>query len=126
MITREGYNKDPSIMPEGIAVTFSQEMIKENGGLLKFIRYFESCFLDENDYWMHWCRNKPRFDNLLYVYVILCNRVYYRCYYGGYQLRVPDADQLSPHLVLAGPLERAPSKILKPGFRGFRYTTKLF
>jgi hypothetical protein len=135
MITQTGYSKDPSIKPEGIAVTFGREMIAEKGGLLTFVRWFESVFQDEESYWMHKCKNKPRHDDLLYVYVSICNRVHYRCMYGGYhspgsagQL-IPGGPEVEvewPHIVLAGPLVKAPTKIIRPGFQGFRYTSKLF
>lgn len=136
MITAKGYSKDPGIMPEGIVVTFGREMIAEKGGLLSFIRWFESIMANEEDYWMHKCKNRPLQDtHLLYVYVIICNRVYYRCPYGGYkasgstgQLRPggPFEYITWPKIILAGPLVRAPEKIIRPGFQGFRYTTKLF
>jgi hypothetical protein len=134
MITIDGYSKDTGIQPEGIAVTFGREMIAEKGGLLTFVRWFEGVFAFEDDYWMHKCKNKPQHD-ILYVYVIVCNRVHYRCMYGGYhppggtgQL-MPGGlcvDVNWPHIILAGPLVKSPTKIFRPGFQGFRYTTKLF
>jgi hypothetical protein len=135
MITATGYSKDKWMMAEGIAVTMGKEMIMEKGGLLKFVRWFESTFDHEEGYWMHKCKNKPKNEDLLYVYVIICNRVHYRCLYGGYhapgatgQLLPggPDVPVEWPYLVLAGPLVKAPHKIIRPGFQGFRYTTKLF
>ncbi|MEP7375561.1 MAG: hypothetical protein ABI675_19610 [Chitinophagaceae bacterium] len=136
MITVEGYSKDPGIIPEGIAVTFGKDMIIGKGGLLRFIRWFESCLKSEEDFFMHKCKNGPRYDNLQYVYIIVCNRVYYRCYYGGYEkgettgYLTPDADDKAtiswPRINLAGPLLRSPEKIIRKGFQGFRYTTKLF
>ena len=135
MITAAGYSKDHWAMAEGIAVTMGREMITEKGGLLTFIRWFESTFNDDEGYWMHKCKNKPRQDDLLYVYVIVCNRVHYRCLFGGYfpaggagQLLpgTPEVEVEWPHIVLAGPLVKAPYKIIRPGFQGFRYTTKLW
>lgn len=135
MITPEGYSKDPNIKPEGIAVTFGREMIAEKCGLLAFIRWFESVMSDDEDYWMHKCKNRPVHSDLQYVYVIICNRIYYRCYYGGYQSGgttgqvrpgCPTEYITWPRIILAGPLIKAPEKIIRPGFQGFRYTTKLF
>jgi hypothetical protein len=135
MITQTGYSKDKWMMADGIAVTMGKEMIAEKGGLLRFIRWFESTFVDEEGYWMHKCKNKPKQDDLLYVYVIICNRVYYRAMYGGYHAAGgagqlfpggPEVEVEWPHLILAGPLVKAPHKIIRPGFQGFRYTTKLF
>ena len=122
-------------MPEGIAVTMGREMIAEKGGLLTFVRWFQGVFENEEDYWMHKCKNKPRYDDLLYVYVVICNRIHYRCMFGGYHFPgiygqlLPGGPNVAvpwPHIVLAGPLVKAPYKIIRPGFQGFRYTTKLF
>ncbi len=135
MITPTGYSKDKWMMAEGIAVTMGREMIQEKGGLLKFVRWFESTFDHEEGYWMHKCKNKPKNENLLYVYVIICNRVHYRCMYGGYhsanttghlQVNGPIEFITWPRIILAGPLVKAPHSIIRPGFQGFRYTTKLF
>lgn len=136
MITAEGYSKDPTLMPVGIAVTFGKKMIEDKGGLLKFLKWFESCLRFEDSYWMQRCKNKPKYDDLLYVYVIICNRVHYRCIYGGYEkgetqgfLQGSD-DKIStiawPRIILAAPLVKAPVKIYRGGFQGFRYTTELF
>lgn len=136
MITKDGYSKDPTIRPEGIAVTFGKDMIADKGGLLPFIRWFESCFNTDEGTWMHKCKNQPKNDNcLLYVYIIIHNRVYYRCYYGGYRKGVTSGFLIPEgpteiitwsRIILAGPLEKAPRKIYRSGFQGFRYTTKLF
>ena len=135
MITATGYSKDPSIKPDGIVVTFGKEMIKEKGGLLRFIRWFEEVMATEESYWMHKCKNRPKYEDLLYVYVIICGRVYYRCHYGGYEKADttghltpggPSVEIDWPRIVLAGPLVRAKRKIRRPGFQGFRYCTMLF
>ena len=122
-------------MPEGIAVTFSQSMIADQGGLKRFLQYFEKCMGDEDSVWLHKCRNKPAHDALLqYVYVIVCNRVYYRCNYAGYAVGETYASKANAatckidwsRILLAGPLIKAPVKIIRPGFQGFRYATKIF
>ena len=137
MITLNGYSKDPSILPEGIAITWSVDLIKEKGGLLSFIRHFEKCMSSESDTWLQKCKNAPKFD-IIYVYIIIHNQVRYRCYYGGHhtgETTVYNGDGYSwssssviswPRIVLAGPFEKAPHKIYFSGFQGFRYTTKLF
>ena len=93
MITEKGYSKDPSIMPEGIAVTFGQDMIKEQGGLLNFIKFFQQIMEEsakdaEQSYWLHKCTNLPTVD-VDHVYIICCNRLYGRVYCGGYRLANP-------------------------------------
>lgn len=137
MITVNGYSKDPSIMPEGIAVTWGKDLIQEKGGLLAFIRYFEKTMNTENDHWLQKCKNAPKHD-IIYVYIIVCNQVRYRLYYGGHRTctaTIHNGDGHSwssreviswPHIVLAGPFVKAPFKIHRSGFQGFRYTTKLF
>lgn len=153
MITANGYSKDPSIMAEGIAVTFGHEMIKEQGGLLHFLRFFhqimeESLQDAEASHWLHKCSNLPTIE-VDHVYIIACNRLYGRVFNGGYRLHNPyagitdemDDDHQPPscvtadgrekgidfnHIILSGPFERCPHKRILKGFQGFRYTTKLF
>lgn len=132
MITANGYSKDPNIVPEGIVVTFGQEMMMEQGGALNFIRYFEKSLADEHTYWLHKCKNKPQHD-VDHVYIIALNRLYCRCYFGGYETHETTVwDALRPKLIswpriiLAGPIEKPPFKRTLRGFQGFRYATKLF
>lgn len=133
MITKEGYSKDTQIMPEGIVVTFGREMINEQGGLLCFLRNFEETMADENAYWMHKCKNQPKHD-ILYVYMIVCNRLYGRCHFGGYNTDPTigftadgNARMIEwPKILLTGPLFKPNFKRALSGFRGFRYSTQLF
>ncbi len=135
MITRTGYSKDPSIMPEGIAITWSRDLILEKGGLLTFIRYFEKIMSSEEGIWLQKCKNAPLHD-ILYVYIIISGQVRYRLYYAGHQAGPTTifepgkswAGKLVswPRIILGGPFVKAPEKIYKKGFQGFRYTTKLF
>lgn len=137
MITATGYSKDPNIVPEGIAVTWGKDSIEEKGGLLSFIRYFEVTMKGEESLWLQKCKNKPTQD-IIYVYIIVCNQVRYRLYYGGHEsgptnISIGDGYSWSsrqviswPRIILAGPFEKAPFKIHRKGFQGFRYTTKLF
>lgn len=123
-------------MPEGIAVTWGRDMIAEKGGLLAFMRFFESCMQDEGSIWYQKCRNRPGKDKFLqYVYIIVHNRVHYRGFYGGHRtepvecyLNSWSSRQLItwPRIIIAGPIVKAPEKIIRPGVQGFRYTEKLF
>lgn len=122
MITVEGYSKDPNIIPEGIVITWSVELIKRNGGLIAFLRKFEEDMKTGEDMFINKCRNRPKMDNrILFVYIIVSGRLKYRCFYGGYRSGEP-----WPHIVMAGPVEKCPFKRELGGFRGFRYSTKLF
>jgi len=133
MITEKGYSKDPSIMPEAIAVTFGREMMNEQGGPKQFLEYFNEIMADPDSHWMHKMKNKPTHEFDI-VYIIVLNRLYGKCYFGGFENRstkgytadgrVKDIDW--SRMILAGPLERCPFKRTIKGFQGFRYTTKLF
>lgn len=121
-------------MPEGICVTWGKDLIIEKGGLLCFLRWFNDIMNDGESYWMNKCKNKPVHD-VLYVYIIICNRVHYRCGYAGYETGETSGFKTSwssrdiigwPRIILAPPLIKAPYKIRLSGFRGFRYCTKLF
>lgn len=119
------------IQADGIAITFSREMIKQHGGLKTFLYAFRAC-LENDDIWMHFCKNKPQRD-INFVYIIIYNRLAYKCYYGGtgeaggkcYRAN-GSVQALKNHIALAGPLERCPFKRILKGFQGFRYTTELF
>ena len=134
MITKDGYSKDPMLQPEGIVVTWSREMIDRKFGLLEFVRYFEKCMADEEGLWLQKCNKAPKQD-VIYVYIIVCNQLRYRCFYGGYQTgqaTVYNGDGHSfsrssiidwPRILLAGPFLKAPTKRPLRGFQGFRYCT---
>lgn len=134
MITATGYSKDPSIIPEGIAVTFGAEMIKEKGGLHAFLKWFHSFIDNEDSYWLHKLTNRPKFDQFIHVYIIIANRLYGRCYFGGFGhggegQTLPGGDYEPipwKYAILAGPLERCPHKRILRGFQGFRYATQLW
>jgi hypothetical protein len=131
MITVEGYSKDPNIVPEGIVITFGKDMLSDHGGLRTFLKSFKKC-LDADDYWIHFCKNKPKFD-IIYVYIIISNRLAYRCHFGGWDVYSGigykangDKTNMKNGIALAGPLVKCPFKRELKGFRNFRYSTKLF
>lgn len=152
MITSRGYSKDPGLMPEGIAITFGQDMMSEQGGIKNFLTVFQETMAnyEEGGYWMHKCSNLPKIE-VDHIYIIVCNRLYGKVYCGGYRYYNPYAgisDEMDEdlsnkgtfaltasgkrvrvdynHIILAGPFERAPEKRILKGFQGFRYTTTLF
>jgi hypothetical protein len=138
MITPTGYSKDPSIMPEGIVVTFGQQMIKEQGGLKTFLKAFQQTMSEHEigSYWMHTCSIMPTIE-VDHIYIIVANRLYGRVYCGGFH-RKPNPGIIGygatgkqklmdkPFVILSGPFEKCPYKRILKGFQGFRYTTKLF
>lgn len=125
-------------MPEGIVVTFGQQMIKEQGGLKTFLKAFQETMSqhEQGRYWMHTCSNFPKKD-ADHIYIIVANRLYGKVYCGGYH-RNADANVIAqgatgkqklmekPFIILSGPFEKCPYKRLLKGFQGFRYCTKLF
>lgn len=138
MITETGYSKDPMIMPEGIVITWSADMIYLKGGMRKFKKFFKQSMQDENCTWLQKCKNAPKAD-IIYVYIIVSGRLYARGYYGGHykgetEINVPGAGSSFarcetiawPRIVIAGPIEYCPFKRELKGFQGFRYCTKLF
>ena len=136
MITINGYSKTDQ-PAEGIAVTWSKDLIEMRGGLLSFIRYFEKVMSSEENLWLQKCKNPPK-QPIAFVYIIVCNQVRYRLNYVGWETgeaNITYGNGYSwsrsnvigwPRLVLSGPFVKAPSKIIRPGFQGFRYTSKLF
>jgi hypothetical protein len=121
--------------PIGIMVTWGKDMIQEKGGLLAFIRYFEQTMQEEDSLWLQKSKNRPAQD-ISIVYIVVCNQVRYKLFYGGYQTgetTIHNGDGHSwssrqviswPRLVLAGPVVKAPHKIKQKGFQGFRYVTE--
>lgn len=138
MIIASGYSKDPSIIPEGIAVTFGRQMIEEQGGLKTFLTVFQETMdlHEEGNYWMHTCSNLPTLE-VDHIYIIVSNRLYGRVYCGGFY-RKPSPSIIGygatgkqklmdkPFVILSGPFEKCPHKRALKGFQGFGYTTKLF
>ena len=135
MITEKGYSNDLSIMPEGIVITFGKEMIADQGGIREFLKGWKETFDDEEGIWKHYCKNRPSKD-VLYIYIIILNRLAYRCQYMGYEEATPDEPRfkangdyqpiVKPGILMCGPLKRCPFKRRLQGFQGFRYSTKLF
>ncbi|HEX8315965.1 MAG TPA: hypothetical protein VF609_13280 [Flavisolibacter sp.] len=126
MITKDGYSKDKSIQPEGIVITFGEKLITYYGGLQLLLRDFQFCMRQHESSWWHQkCRNKPVFE-IDHVYIVVENKLYGRVLYGGYKPAGSHELFTWPHIILAGPLEKAPVERELKGFRGFRYCTKLF
>jgi len=113
--------------PIGIILTMGAQVIDANNGLLRFMRHFTSC-LDNGNYWLQKARMAPK-EDIAQVYIVLQNRLWCRVFYGGYSregttvfMRTGEERSFPwPHMILAGPIERAPKKIPMRGFQGFRY-----
>lgn len=132
MITAEGYSKDLSIRPEGVAITFGKEMMLNNGGQKEMMKYFLQTMSDPEAYWMHKMAIWPKIE-VADVYIITLNRLWGRVKFGwfdkGAAFKYSPTDTgviFWPRMVLVGPFEKCPFKRELKGFQGFRYTTKLF
>ena len=118
--------------PEGIIITISAGMLKEKG-LIAWTREFLHTMQTEN--WTYWMRvgARPTMDKyLLYVYLCIGNRIRYRALYAGSEgpgeKVFLNGTSLAARawIILSGPVEKPPFPIEMKGFRGFRYTQKLF
>lgn len=138
MITADGYSKDPGILPEGIVITWSMDLINAKGGLMAFIRYFEKVMGEQcgDTLWLQKCNHKPKHD-IIYVYIIVAGRLRYRLNYIDFDTGLVNvghggASWSSSQVVnwsritMAGPFVKNPHKRKLRGFQGFRYCTKLF
>jgi len=116
--------------PDGIIITISREMLKEKG-YRNWLRNFYKAM--ENDGLTYWMRQgvKPKHD-VLYVYLCIGGKIRFRAnYVGPYGpgwMKFSDGKKMyAPAWVaLCGPVVKAPFNIPWKGFRGFRYTEKLF
>jgi hypothetical protein len=132
MITKEGYSKDCSLIPEGIVITFGKEMFVNNGGAKAVMNHFLKSVNNENDYWMHKMLLWPKIE-VADVYIITMNRLWGRAKFGWLEKHAtfaytPKDKKVTswPRLVIVGPFEKCPFKRTLKGFQGFRYCTKLF
>ena len=138
MITKNKHSKDPSLVPEGIVITFGHQMIRAQGGLRVFLKAFEETMSEheEGNYWMHTLSNQPTKEYDI-IYIIIANRLYGKVYCGGYRRKHSDVivgygatgkQQLmdKPFIILSGPLKKCPFKRTLKGFQGFRYCLELF
>lgn len=120
MITPQGYSKDPNLVPEAIVITWSKDVMIQNSGSIKqFITDFKSycnCEVEEG-YWIHNLLRQPT-RNVFYVYIIFNGRIRYRTQYCGWNP--------AGYIIQTGPVITAPRGLNYPGFRNFRYATKLF
>lgn len=138
MITAAGYSKDLSIRPEGIVITFGKDLVNEKGGLQVFTDNFERIMRRSDSYLLQKCKNKPKFDTLLFVYIIVNNMLTYRGNYLGHASGKTTIADLTggswssrqqiewPRVLIGGPVIKCPFERQLKGFQGFRYCTELF
>lgn len=128
--------------PEGIIITVSAKMWGHHGYKV-WLSNFLDCMKKSEDlderYVYHFRQgNQPKAgESLRYVYLCIGGRIRWRAFfagsYGPKTLELMKTDGSGTKFIdgkawimVAGPVERAPFKIEKKGFQGFRYCSKLF
>jgi hypothetical protein len=124
---------------DGIIITISQQMLKEKG-YKNWLTNFMLAMSQHEAGWTYWMRlgAKPTRDkDLQFVYLCIGGKIRFRTYYGGaegpcekdfgnWAGEGPKKIFARAWVILSGPVERPPVPIAMAGFRGFRYTQKLW
>lgn len=117
--------------PEGIILTISAKMLKERG-LITWLKQFHKSMNDEHcTYWFR-AGAKPKYDKLLYIYLCIGNKIRYRINFvsaeagGERTFTEGHSDTARAWIVACGPITKPCIPIKHKGFRGFRYTHRLF
>ncbi len=137
MITRTGYSKDPSLIPEGIALTLPVKFFAGRGwDSTKFATMFERHMRKDDSIWHFRLTNLPT-QEIAWVYLIWDKKIQFRVNFVMYERGVaktfidgPDKKERSfppsNWVILSGPAVRPPYDWPQKGFQGFRYTLHLF
>lgn len=137
MITANGYSKDPTIMPEGIALTLPKQFFEDRGWTpAEFEKYFERFMQNEDHLWHFRLTNLPTID-VAWAYLLFDGYLQFRANVVMYERNksktFTDAPDGQPRdfpstnwVILCGPAIKCPYERELKGFQGFRYTTKLF
>jgi hypothetical protein len=116
--------------PDGIIITISQNLLKERGARNWLKDYFDAMDRENYTYWMR-LGTIPKIE-VLYIYLVIGNKVKYRskfvCFKHGSTETFENGKTITAKawVVICGPIVKAPHEIPMKGFRGFRYTEKLF
>jgi len=102
----------------------------ETNGLRHWLRNFFTCMADEKCHYSFRQGNPPK-QTPTYIYILIAGRIRYRIFFAGCDAghkKFDDGKQMTAKtwIMGAGPLVKAPSKIERKGFQGFRYTDKIF
>lgn len=128
--------------PEGIIITVGEKMYGHHGYKV-WLTNFLDCMkrsedLDERYIYHFRQGNQPKMqDSLRFVYLCIGGRIRYRVLFAGcygektLTLNTTDGKGIKTlhgkaWVMVAGPAERAPFKLERTGFQGFRYTERLF
>jgi hypothetical protein len=121
MITPHGYSKDPGIIPEGIMITLPAAFFDDRKCSIEhFKKLFERYMRRDDAIWNFPLTNLPTHHNIAWVYLIFDKQVQFRCNFVQYERNETKV------VLFTGPAIKPPHQWPQKGFRGFRYTTKLF
>jgi hypothetical protein len=117
--------------PDGIIITISQKMMKEKGPRNWLRNFLNAMANDDCTYCMRQ-GTRPKQD-VLYVYLCISYKIRFRANFVGTDSGWKTFDDgkemfAKAWVMLAGPVVRPPrgQEPVMKGFRGFRYTEKLF
>jgi len=122
------------MISDGIIITISQQMLKKRGYRNWLRNYLDAMERNANgEDWYYWMRQgtQPKRD-INYVYLCIGGKVRFRSYYAGSrsggEITFSNGKTLNARawIILGGPVVKAPNTFPMKGFRGFRYTEKLF
>src|SRR5688572_12292887 len=116
--------------PDALIITVSSGMYGEKG-YRNWLRNFLHAMNDES--MIYWFRagGQPKHD-VLYIYLCIGGKIRFRVRYAGSE---GEREQMfddgrvmygKAWIIGCGPVERAPYKIERKGFQGFRYTQELW
>lgn len=110
-------------------------MLKERGGYRNWVQEFMLAMEQHEgkNPWVYWMRlgNQPKKD-FSYIYLCIGGKIRFRTYNGGIrgEMSPTFASGRSMYgkawVLLSGPVERPRQPFPMKGFRGYRYTEKLF
>jgi hypothetical protein len=142
MITPNGYSKDLSLIPEGIALTLPEAFFADRGVVNydQFKESFERYMRREDAIWNFRLTNLPALEKLpsIYlVYLIFDKHIQYQCNFVQVERNVSKSFEDSPDgkirhfpaanwVLFTGPVIKPPHERPQKGFQGFRYTLKLW
>lgn len=137
MITKNGYSKDPNIVPEGIVLTLPVVFFDDrNTTIPKFMKMFERFMKKEDSLWNFRLTNLPT-KEIAWVYLLFAGKIHYRLNFVQYERNVAKVFNDSPDrivrsfppsnwVIMCGPPLKAPCEFPFKGFQGFRYAADLF
>lgn len=117
--------------PDAIILTVGAKELVEKG-YKNWLRNFLEAMSDEECTYWYKMGNQPKFDDLMYVYICIGGRIRWRGNFvassGPKEMEFSDGRRMfgKAWVIMCGPVVRAPYRIDRKGFQGFRYTNKLF